>query len=115
MGGSQASAVFTFSRAGHIVMASIGAGAASTAAAAAAAAPRGAGSVAVPSSSQQPSPSPANVVYYRQYQERCGMLVPVEIEAAATGGGDAAGNSYAHFDAVALSAWESLEGAPPPG
>ena len=115
LGGSEASAVFTFDRMGQVVAASMSgrsaqapAAAAATTAAAAGTAQRGAGSVAVPAAGGQRSGAAAPVLlYYRRHRQLCGMMVPGEMEVA-TGG-----ESFAHFDVASLSAWESLEGARP--
>ncbi|PRW59624.1 hypothetical protein C2E21_1357 [Chlorella sorokiniana] len=120
LSGSEASAVYTFDRLGQIVAASMSgrspqapAAAAATAAGTAGAAQRGAGSVAVPPGGQRSDAGAAILIYYRRHGRRCGMMVPGEIEAVAGGSRDAGGESFAHFDVASLSAWESLEGAPP--
>ncbi len=118
--GSEATAVYTFDRLGQIVAASTSgrssqapAAASPGAAATAGAAQRGAGSVAVPAAGSRGDAGSATLLYYRQHAQRCGMMVPGEIEVVAGGSRDAGGESFAHFDVASLSAWESLEGAPP--
>ncbi|KAI7839903.1 hypothetical protein COHA_006383 [Chlorella ohadii] len=118
--GSEATVVYTFDRLGQIVAASTSgrssqapAAASPGAAATAGAAQRGAGSVAVPAAGSRGDAGSATLLYYRQHAQRCGMMVPGEIEVVAGGSRDAGGESFAHFDVASLSAWESLEGAPP--
>lgn len=120
MSGSEASAVFTFDRLGHIVTASMSgrspqapAAAAAAGASAAGAAQRGAGSMAVPAGGQRSDAAAATLLYYRRHGRQCSMMVPGEIEAVAGGSRDIGGESFAHFDVASLSAWDSLEGAPP--
>lgn len=97
--------VFSFGQAGQVIKAS------SRAALAAQAAPRGAGSVAA-----LPRPTAAPAVYfYRNYERRCGMMVPTELEAAWCSGAQPGGGetSFAHFNLEALAAWDTLEMPPP--
>lgn len=120
MGGSEASAVFTFDGIGQIVAASMSGrspltpAAASAAAGTAGTAQRGAGSVAVPSGGQRSGSAAPTLLYYRRHRQLCGMMVPGEMEVATGGSREAGGESFAHFDVASLSAWESLEGVRPP-
>ena len=69
--------------------------------------------MAVPAGGQRTDAAAATLFYYRRHGRRCGMMVPGEIEAVAGGSRDIGGESFAHFDVASLSAWDSLEGAPP--
>lgn len=116
--GSEASAIYHFDRMGRIIKASLASPSTGGRAGAGlpqfiAAASRGAGSLAgsaatgATGASGSSTSSPAVVLYYRQHQQRCGMLVPTELEAC---WGEEA--SFLHCDVVDVSAWGSLDMAP---
>lgn len=119
-GGESASAVYHFDRGSRIVHASIsGRGAGPGPGPGSAATHRSVGSLAATSlaarrdggaASAAESAPPSLVVYYRQHQQRCGMLVPTELEAC-WGWGERQ-RSFLHCDLAQMSAWRSLEMLP---
>lgn len=119
-GGGTASAIYHFDRGSRIVQASMSAGGPSLppwpgnaathrGAGRLAATARGAGRSAG-SASAGGSGAPPLVVFYRRHEQRCGMLVPTELEAC-WGSGERQ-RSFLHCDLAQMAAWRSLEMLP---